>query len=35
MGNAGRLRIAIHGYNTHGNVEVLLQELKAVLKQLG
>ena len=28
MGNAGRLRIAIHGYNTHANVEVLLQELK-------
>lgn len=35
MGNAGRLRIAIHGYNTHANVEVLLQELKAVLKQVG
>lgn len=35
MGNAGRLRIAIHGYNTHVNVEVLLQELKAVLKQVG
>ncbi len=35
MGNAGRLRIAIHGYNTHRNVEVLLKELKAVLNQLG
>jgi selenocysteine lyase/cysteine desulfurase len=35
MGNAGRLRIAIHGYNTHANVEVLLQELKAVLMQVG
>lgn len=35
MGNAGRLRIAIHGYNTHGNVEVLLKELKSALKQIG
>lgn len=35
MGNAGRLRVAIHGYNTHEDIEKLLSELKAGLKSLG
>jgi selenocysteine lyase/cysteine desulfurase len=32
MSHAGRLRIAIHGYNTADDVEKLLKELKAALK---
>ena len=32
MHHAGRLRIAIHGYNTIADVEFLLQELTAALK---
>jgi selenocysteine lyase/cysteine desulfurase len=32
MSHAGRLRIAIHGYNTEADVEKLLKELKAALK---
>ena len=32
MSNAGRLRVAIHGYNTSGDIEVLLKELKAAIK---
>ena len=35
MGNAGRLRVAIHGYNTHEDVESFLHELKAGLKNVG
>lgn len=35
MGNAGRLRVAIHGYNTHADIEKFLGELKAGLKDLG
>lgn len=31
MSHAGRLRIAIHGYNTADDVEALLRELKAAL----
>ncbi|MFV2066097.1 MAG: aminotransferase class V-fold PLP-dependent enzyme [Pirellulales bacterium] len=31
MGHAGRLRVAIHGYNTMGDVEVLLRSLDEVL----
>ncbi|HEY1188015.1 MAG TPA: aminotransferase class V-fold PLP-dependent enzyme [Gemmata sp.] len=31
MNPAGRLRIAVHGYNTHEDIEVLLRELKAAL----
>ena len=31
MGNAGRLRVAIHGYNTHEDVETLIRELKTAL----
>lgn len=32
MAHAGRLRIAIHGYNTAEDIETLLRELKAALK---
>jgi selenocysteine lyase/cysteine desulfurase len=32
MGHAGRLRVAIHGYNTAADVEKFLKELKAALK---
>ena len=32
MNAAGRLRVAIHGYNTMADVEKLLKELKAALK---
>ena len=32
MSNAGRLRLAIHGYNTANDIEVLLTELQAALK---
>ena len=32
MSNAGRLRVAIHGYNTPGEIELLLKELKTALK---
>ena len=32
MSNAGRLRLAIHGYNTPDDVEVFLSELRSVLK---
>ena len=35
MSHAGRLRIALHGYNTIGDVERLLAELHTALKQLG
>jgi selenocysteine lyase/cysteine desulfurase len=31
MSNAGRLRVAIHGYNTHADVEQLLSGLKEAL----
>jgi len=31
MSNAGRLRVAIHGYNTAGDIELLLKELKTAL----
>lgn len=31
MAHAGRLRIAIHGYNTAADIDTLLRELKAVL----
>ena len=34
MSHAGRLRIALHGYNTIGDVERLLAELRAGLKQV-
>jgi selenocysteine lyase/cysteine desulfurase len=34
MAHAGRLRIAIHGYNTEADVETLLRELHAALKPL-
>jgi len=34
MASAGRLRVAIHGYNTADEVEVLLRELKAGLKAI-
>jgi selenocysteine lyase/cysteine desulfurase len=32
MSHAGRLRIALHGYNTMGDVERLLAELCAAVK---
>ncbi|QJX00233.1 aminotransferase class V-fold PLP-dependent enzyme [Frigoriglobus tundricola] len=32
MSHAGRLRVSIHGYNTEGDVEKLLRELKSALK---
>jgi cysteine desulfurase/selenocysteine lyase len=32
MSHAGRLRIAIHGYNTADDIEKLLKELKAAIK---
>ena len=32
MSNAGRLRVAIHGYNTPGDIEAMLKELKSALK---
>ncbi|MDY3556825.1 aminotransferase class V-fold PLP-dependent enzyme [Gemmata sp. JC717] len=31
MNPAGRLRVAVHGYNTHDDIERLLRELKAAL----
>jgi selenocysteine lyase/cysteine desulfurase len=31
MSHAGRLRVAIHGYNTQGNIEHLLRELQVAL----
>ena len=31
MNHAGRLRMALHGYNTEADVEKLLTELKAAL----
>jgi len=35
MSNAGRLRVAIHGYNTPEDVEALLRELTVALKVHG
>ncbi len=35
MSHAGRLRVAIHGYNTHADIETFLRELASVLKSLG
>jgi selenocysteine lyase/cysteine desulfurase len=35
MSHAGRLRIALHGYNTMGDVERLLAELHVALKSCG
>ena len=35
MSNAGRLRVAIHGYNTPEDIEALLRELTAALKVIG
>lgn len=32
MSHAGRLRVAIHGYNTADDIELFLRELKAALK---
>jgi selenocysteine lyase/cysteine desulfurase len=32
MSHAGRLRIAIHGYNTSADIERFLEELAAALK---
>jgi len=32
MSNAGRLRVAIHGYNTPGDIETMLKELRSALK---
>jgi selenocysteine lyase/cysteine desulfurase len=32
MSHAGRIRIAIHGYNTADDIEKLVKELKAALK---
>ena len=34
MSHAGRLRIAIHGYNTADDVDTLLRELRTALKQV-
>jgi len=34
MSHAGRLRGAIHGYNTAGDVETLLRELRSALRQV-
>ena len=34
MSHAGRLRIAIHGYNTAADVDTLLRELRTALKQV-
>ena len=34
MSHAGRLRIAIHGYNTAADVDTLLRELRAALAQV-
>jgi selenocysteine lyase/cysteine desulfurase len=34
MQHAGRLRVALHGYNTMADVERLLRELRAALKQV-
>ncbi|VTR93782.1 class v : Uncharacterized protein OS=Planctomyces maris DSM 8797 GN=PM8797T_21763 PE=3 SV=1: Aminotran_5 [Gemmata massiliana] len=35
MNPAGRIRVAIHGYNTAGDIEKLLKELKAALAAVG
>lgn len=35
MSHAGRLRVAIHGYNTRDDITTLLRELAASLKSLG
>ena len=32
MSHAGRLRIAIHGYNTHQDIETFLRTLSTILK---
>ena len=34
MSNAGRLRVAIHGYNTQDDITHFLRELTAALKAL-
>lgn len=34
MGHAGRMRVAIHGYNTAGDVETFLRELATALKSV-
>jgi selenocysteine lyase/cysteine desulfurase len=34
MSHAGRLRVAVHGYNTAGDVERFLRELAAALRQV-
>jgi cysteine desulfurase / selenocysteine lyase len=34
MANAGRLRVAIHGYNTGADIDALLRELRAALQRV-
>ena len=35
MAHAGRLRVAVHGYNTSTDIETFLRELKAALQDAG
>jgi selenocysteine lyase/cysteine desulfurase len=34
MGNAGRLRVAVHGYNTSQDIETLMSTLSEILKSI-
>ena len=34
MGHAGRMRVAVHGYNTMDDVETFLRELADALKDV-